>query len=233
MVTTSFLMVDGHVRNFTGHMDRLAAAAPITAQFDEPIRAKLRAAKGQAICAVTVENNHFSVETRPARPIKPTITVDIHGHRDERSQPTVKGVDSAWQDRASATSRRQGADEGLLIDESGKVIGAVNASLFVLQGSMVFHSTHPRHLPSVLEGPILDYLRLRGASSKARAEGFDINELRAAEVWLIDSLNGIRRVNSWLEYGSALQVSEVRPVAAFIPTFSEVNAHLWESAEEI
>lgn len=226
-------MVDGRVRNFSGHMERLVAAAPITAQFDEPIRAKLRTVKGEVFCAVTVENNHFNVETRPNRPSKQVITLDSHGHRDERTQPTVKGVDSAWQAQAIARSRRQGADEGLLVDESGKVIGAVNASLFVLQGSMVFHSTHIRHLPSVLEGPVMDYLRTHGATTKARAEGFDINELRAAEVWLIDSQNGIRQVNAWLEYGSAVQVSEVRPVAGFIPTFSEVNAYLWDSAETI
>ena len=233
MVTTSFLMVDGAVRNLQGHIDRLEKVVPSAHQYRDRIIAQLREVPGRVHAAVTCESNHYHVEIRPAREKKALVTLDTHGHRDERLHPQIKGLDLAWQRKAAANSLIQGADDGLLIDESGNVIMAVNASLVAIQHATAFHSTHPRCLPSVLEAPILRYLQEQGCDAKPRPDGFNINDLRAAEVWLIDSLSGIRRVNAWLEYGTKVPVPEIRPVASFVPTFSEVNDHLWHTAQKV
>lgn len=233
MVTTSFLMVDGHIRNLQGHIDRLEAAAPTASQFHDRIITQLREAPGSVQAAVTIENNHYNVELRPPRKLNSLVTLDTHGHRDERLHPKIKGHDIAWQNTATANSRRQGADDGLLVDESGQVIMAINASLLAIKGDTVFHSTHPRSLPSVLESTVIAYLQEQGCNAKPREQGFNINDLRSSEVWLVDSLSGIRRVAAWLEYGSKFPVSETRPVAAFVPTFPEVNDYLWSTAQQV
>lgn len=233
MVTTSFLMVDGNIRNLQGHIDRLEKAAPTAPQFRERIIAQLREAPGSVQASVTIENNHYNVELRPPRKLNAHVTVDAHGHRDERRHPNIKGLDHAWQNTATANSRRQGADDGLLVDESGQVIMAIGASLLAIKGDTVFRSTHPRSLPSVLEAPVVEYLQAQGCHAKPRPQGFNINDLRSSEVWLVDSLSGIRQVVAWVEYGSKFPVSEIRPVAAFVPTFSEVNDHLWKNAQQI
>ncbi|BAU95203.1 class IV aminotransferase [Corynebacterium suranareeae] len=233
MVTTSFLMMDGHVRNLQGHIERLMSAAPATSQFLDRIVSQLRETPGKVQASITVESNHYNVELRPPRNLNSLVTIDAHGHRDERRHPEIKGLDKAWQNTATASSRRQGADEGLLVDESGQVIMAINASLLAIKGDTVFHSTHPRSLPSVLEPLIIQYLQAQGCHAKPREQGFNINDLRSSEVWLVDSLAGIRQVHAWIEYGSKFLVPEVRPVAAFVPTFSEVNDYLWKTAQQV
>lgn len=233
VVTTSFHMIHGRVRHFGGHIQRLIDGIPYAATFEDEIREQLRAAGPDVFGTIKVENHSYNVEIRPSREFSPTLTVDAHGHRDERAKPDVKGSDLAWQARASATSRRRGADTGLLIDERGHVISPIEGSLLVLQGDMVFHSTHERAMRSVLETPVLDYLVTQGSISKSRPEGFNIEELRNAEVWLIDSLTGIQLVTAWVEYGSTFPVPEKRPVAPFVPTYSEVNKCLWDLAEEV
>lgn len=226
-------MVDGKVRNFEGHFARLLEAVPAAEQFREPIKERLRTIEGSVFTWVSVEDHNFNVQTRPSRTFQHQFIMDAHGHRDERSQPKIKGIDAAWQSQVTALSRRQGADEGLLIDELGRVISAVDSSLLVLKGGMVFHSTHPRTLSSVLEEPVLRFLSEQGATAKARPEGFSMEGLRAAEVWMIDSFAGVRRVKAWLEYGNVLPVPEVRPVVPFMPTFAEANDCLWTHAEKI
>ncbi len=226
-------MINGHVRNFSSHVARLINAVPASVDYEPRIRERLRAAAPDVYPWVTVEDHTFNVEIKPFRPSPSDLTLDVHGHRDERAHPVIKGRDFAWQARALAASRRQGADEGLLVDERGMAVSAIEASLFVIEGEMVFYSTHPRTLSSVIETQVVEYLATLGATPKARPEGFNIEELRSAEVWLLDSCNGARRVAAWVEYGSTFPVAEVRPVAAFIPTIAEVNDHLWEIAEEV
>ncbi len=233
VVTTSFHMIRGRVRHFSGHFQRLTEGIPYAATFEDEIREQLRAAGPDVFGAISVENHSYNVELRPSRDFPTTLTVDAHGHRDERAKPEVKGSDLAWQARAAAISKRRGADTGLLIDERGYVISPIEGSLLVLQGEMVFHSTHERALPSVLEAPILEYLGTQGCTPKSRPEGFNIEELRNAEVWLIDSLTGIQLVSAWVEYGSTFPVSEKRPVATYVPTYSEVNKTLWDQAETV
>lgn len=233
VVTTSFNMVNGRVRYFSGHLRRLTDNAPYASTYEQDIRRRLRSAGSDVFATVQVENHTFNVEIRPPRPFQTTLTVDVHGHRDERLRPGIRGRDQAWQSRTLATSRRRGADAGLLIDERGNAISPIEGSLLVLKGEMVFHSTHERALASVLEEPVLDYLVKQGSTPKARPEGFNIEELRGAEVWFLSSYTGIQLVTAWLEYSSTFKVPEKRPVAPFVPTFSEVNQYLWDTAEEV
>lgn len=233
MVTTSFHMVNGRVRYFSGHLRRLTDNAPYASAYEEDIRQKLSGVSSDVFVTVQVENHSFNVEVRPSRPFKTTITVDVHGHRDERLRPGIRGRDQAWQSRTLATSRRRGADAGLLIDEHGNAISPIEGSFLVLKGEMAFHSTHERALASVLEEPVLEYLGTQGSIPKARPEGFNIEELRGAEVWFLSSYTGIQLVTAWLEYSSTFRVPEKRPVAPFVPTFSEVNQYLWDQAEQV
>lgn len=226
-------MINGRVRAFSAHMERLVTQIPAAAAYEDEIREKLRCAGPDVFVTILAENHGFNVEIRPSRPFSPTITVDAHGHTDERESPGVRGRDQAWQSSTHAASRRRGADTGLLINERGRAISPIEGSFLVLRGDMVFHSTHERALPSVLEAPVMNYLLTQGATPKARPDGFDIEEMRSAEVWFISSFRGIQLVEAWVEYGSVFRIGEKRPVAAFMPTFSEVNQHLWDEAETV
>ena len=226
-------MINGRARAFSAHMERLVTQIPATAAYEDEIRARLRSAGPDVFVTILAENHGFNVEARPSRPFSPTITVDAHGHADERESPGVRGRDQAWQSSTHAASRRRGADSGLLINERGRAISPIEGSFLVLRGDMVFHSTHERALPSVSEAPVMNYLLTQGATPKARPDGFDIEEMRSAEVWFISSFRGIQLVEAWVEYGSVFRIGEKRPVAAFMPTFSEVNQHLWDEAETV
>lgn len=226
-------MVSGRVRYFTGHIRRLLDGNLHAATLQEKIRQRLRAAGPDVFVTIYVENDTFGVEIRPSREFSPSITLDVHGHRDERAKPSIQGSDVAWQARALAASRRMGADAGLLIDERGYAISPIEGSFLVLKNDLVFHSTHERALASVLETPVLTYLSSQGSITKARPEGFNIEELRGSEVWLLNSLTGVQLVTAWFEYGSRLPVPEKRPVSPFLPTYSEVNKYLWDTAERV
>src|SRR5690606_20977802 len=144
------------------------------ATLQEKIRQRLRAAGPDVFVTIYVENDTFGVEIRPSREFSPSITLDVHGHRDERAKPSIQGSDVAWQARALAASSRLGADAGLASYERGYAISPIDASFMVLIIDLVFHPTHERALASVLVTPMMTYQNSQGYIPKKRPEGFNI-----------------------------------------------------------
>src|SRR5699024_12660620 len=110
-------MINGRARAFSAHMERLVTQIPATAAYEDEIREKLRCAGPDVFVTILAENHGFNVEIRPSRPFSPTITVDAHGHTDERESPGVRGRDQAWQSSTHAASRRRGPAPALLVKE--------------------------------------------------------------------------------------------------------------------
>ncbi|WJZ02013.1 aminotransferase class IV [Corynebacterium freiburgense] len=223
MRATSFRLVDGRVRNLTGHLQRL--------RLDEKQLAKVRttlrnAGPGTYNPIIRATGSSVEVDIRPDRPIKPQIVLDAHPHQDQRLIPTVKGPDLGWLATRMDISRRRGCDEGLLAHNC-KLIEAIHSAIIVFHNNTVLWSVHARALPSTTAAQILPLLQAHGYQLKP-VNGYAMHQLRDGELWLANAFSGIRCVSAWMEYG-ALEPAHT----GFAPDIAEANTWLWEQAEEV
>ncbi|MDO4686578.1 MAG: hypothetical protein Q4A92_08500 [Corynebacterium sp.] len=223
MRATSFRLVDGRVRNLTGHLQRL--------RLDEKqlnrVRTALRAAgPGAFHPIVRATGSSVEISIRPDKAIKPRIVLDAHPHKDQRLTPTLKGPDLGWLATRMDISRRRGCDEGLLV-HNGKLVEAIYSAPIVFLDNKVLWSAHPRALPSTTSAQILPFLESLGYFLQP-VNGFAMHQLHDGEIWLVNAFAGIRTVSNWMEYGAL----EPAP-SGMAPDMDEVNAWLWEQAEEV
>ncbi|MBI8999900.1 aminotransferase class IV [Corynebacterium sp. CCM 9185] len=228
-VATSFRMVDGRVRCWGAHMDRLIPFLPDGAE--SRIRSELRAAgPGAFNPLVSVRSNGVEVLIRPDRELSDRVTVDAVGHRDLRRSPTVKGPDIGWLADRLAESRGRGAGEGLLLDDSCHVVEAVYSAVLVLGRGRATLIRHPRSLESTTAAGISEYLRSAGWTVTDRAD-ITPRELMDSPIWLLNAFSGVRAVSGWITAAGAVAAPEA--VTAGPEGLGGAGAWLWENATEI
>ena len=228
MIATSFRLLDGRVRNLTGHFDRLG----LTPTQREEVRLWLRQQPGPASNPIIwADAQAWQAQLRPDRLIKPLIVADAHAHLDERRVPQIKGPDLMWLSTRMNVTKGRGADEGLLKDAQGRIIEGIFSTLLALRGTEVAVSTHPRALASVTAAQVVPYLKSRGMRVVERPDGFGAQELHEAEVWSLNAFSGVRVVEAWAEYGTIMPVPAGQATRAHVPTADELNSWLWENAE--
>lgn len=236
MYVSTFLMRDGRVANLEAHLSRLREEATSNPALVEEVRTKLRAA-GAGIFrpAIRVGRTTASVELHPAVAPAEEITVNAEGIPDQRRHPTRKGPDFGWQIRHLNMLRRAGSDAGLLIDERGNVIsGVFSAVLFLdLGNGTVNVSAHQRAAESVTLEAALKLLTDSGLTVVEYPEGLTMLQLRSNETWLLSSMEGVRKVTGWLEYGSVLVPRSLNAPRMGAPTHREINRWMWEQATEV
>lgn len=131
--------------------------------------------------------------------------------------------------------RRAGSDAGLLIDERGNVIsGVFSAVLFLdLGNGTVNVSAHQRAAESVTLEAALKLLTDSGLTVVEHPEGLTMLQLRSNETWLLSSMEGVRKVTGWHEYGSVLVPRSLNAPRMGAPTHREINRWMWEQATEV
>ena len=225
-VATSFRMVDGRVRCWDAHINRLGPLLPVGAE--RYIRSELRAAgPGAFNPMVTAGPDGVEVLIRPDRGFSDLVTVDAIGHRDLRRAPTVKGPDLGWLAGRLAESRGRGAGEGLLLDDSGRVVEAVYSAVLVLGSGRATLVRHPRSLESTTAAGVSGYLRCAGWTVIDRA-AVTPGELMDSPVWLLNAFSGVRAVSRWITEDGPVTAPEA--VNAGPAGVSGAEGWLWANA---
>lgn len=236
MYVSTFLMRDGRVANLEAHLNRLREETTYNPELVDEVRVKLREA-GPGIFRPTIRvgRTTVSVELHPAIMPAEEITVNAEGILDQRRHPTRKGPDFGWQFRHLNMLRHSGADAGLLIDERGNVISGVFSTVLFLnhRDGTVNVSAHPRASESITLEAALEILTEAGLKVVEHPEGLTMLQLRSNETWLLSSMEGVRKVTGWMEYGSVLAPSSINAPRLSAPTHGEINQRLWERAGEV
>lgn len=234
LYTSIFTMRDGRVANLDAHLDRLREEAAHNPNAVEQVRTRLReAGPGVYRPLIQVGRTTLDVELYPSLLVNDEAVVDAQGILDQRRRPTRKGPDFGWQARQLNMLRHSGSDAGLLIDEQGMVIqGIFSAVLFLKEGTANV-SAHPRAAASITLDAALEMLTEAGVRVVEHPEGFTMSQLRNNETWLLSSVDGIRKVTGWLEYGSVLPPRNPHPPRMGAPTHRELNERMWELAQEV
>lgn len=134
---------------------------------------------------------------RPAPPRTDELNVWIPPFADPRQHPQTKGPDIA---RLSSLRTRaheeHKCDEVLLVDEHGFAVESATSSLLWWEDETLC-VPHPdlAQLPGVTTSLIQDEARKRSISIEHRR--VQPEDLSGREVWLVNALHGIRRVNGW------------------------------------
>ncbi|QGU03987.1 aminotransferase class IV [Corynebacterium comes] len=231
---STFLMRDGRVANLDAHLTRLREETAFNPHIVEHVREELRdAGPGIFRPLIRVGKTTVTVDLQPSMMPAEEITVDAEGIIDLRRHPTRKGPDFGWQIRQLNMLRHSGSDAGLLIDERGNVISGVFSAVLFLQEGTVNISAHPRASDSVTLDAALEMLTEEGLRVIEHPEGLTMTQLRGNETWLLSSVEGVRKVTGWLEYGSVLPPRISNPPRMGAPTHREINQRMWELAGEV
>lgn len=234
LYTSTFMMRDGHVANLDAHLDRLRAEASHNPHAVDEVLAKLREAPtGVYRPHIQVGWTTITVELHPAIMPREEVTVDAEGIPDQRRRPNRKGPDFGWQMRQLHMLRHSGSDAGLLIDDRGMVISGIFSALLFLRDGTANISAHPRAAESITLNAALELLTEAGVSVVEHPEGFTMPQLRGNETWLLSSVEGVRKITGWLEYGSVLPPRDGNRPRMGVPTHREINEHMWQRAGKV
>ncbi len=216
-VGDSWLVEDSLVRALDLHFARFSAAChawrrvatPTIESFLEGVR-EVVPPTGRWFPRVemssTPEGEWFSILIRPAPSPQTAVSVWVSDGPDRRRYPSLKGPDLPFLESLRRTAESHHCQEALLLDDDGLVLEGVTTSIMWWKGdTLVLPARASQQLPSITR-----QLLLRGiVLSNGRVAFPDTppNELSGLEVWMVNSLHGIRAVNSWT--GQDLAVGEV------------------------
>ena len=99
---------------------------------------------------------------------------------------------------ALSQAARCGADDALLIDATGRILESTIANLWVIRDRAVMTPSAPKHcLPGIMRGWLLERIPELGLRV-GEADITEANVIAADEVWLSNSVVGVRRVGEAL-----------------------------------
>ena len=218
----SWLVEDGRVRAFDRHRVRFGDAAAqvgmghaISDEFWAAVIDKIPET-GEWFPRVDIlevspdAERELAFRLRPAPPRTPELKVLNPPYPDPRSTPGRKGPDIALLEGLRTDAREQyGCDEVLLINGGGYVIeGATTSLLWWDEETFCTPDPGLGALPGVTSAVILEEARARSVPVESRRVRPE--ELAGHEVWLVNALHGIRRVEQFFNaFGDC--VAEVSP----------------------
>lgn len=135
---------------------------------------------------------------RTAPDLKLSATVATHRGKDPRTQPTIKGPDTAALLRARTEAQSLGADEAVILTPDGFVVEGAYSAILWWRGGILCAPSPDLHR--------VDSVTARSVIALATALGVDVyhesvrpEDLEGLEVWVLSALHGIRIVTSWVD----------------------------------
>ena len=135
---------------------------------------------------------------RPAPDLKLSVTVASHDGPDPRTQPTIKGPDTAALLRARTQAQRRGAEEAIILSDDGFIVEGAYSAIVWWRGDILC-------APS-LELERVDSVTARSVLALATALGVEVHyesvapeALGGLEIWSLSALHGIRIVTQWTD----------------------------------
>lgn len=213
----SWLVEDSAVRNLNLHLERFKKAANL--QETCPDESTLDAFFTAAIARVPEAGRWFPriefhaekadplfMKLREAPAQLGDATLWSLDEPDPRAHPTIKGPDLSLCMQLRRKAQVHGADEAVLLDQQGHIIeGALSSIVWWRDGMLYAPDDSTSWLDSVTRHAIFELanqLGIVGTTTSAKPE-----ELAGCEVWLLSSLQGIRRVSHWIHHESSIELA--------------------------
>lgn len=205
LVADSWLVVEGAVRGLDLHRDRFLSSiatleVPVDAHafWDAAIEAIPRT--GDWFPRVELREQlgapQLIARMRDAPERRRSVMLSTHSGRDPRTQPAIKGPDLSAMLRLRTEAQERGADEAVIVSDSGLIVEGSTTSLCWWRGGTL--CVPDAGLTRV------DGVTMRTVLALATALGIPISDERATpsdldglEVWALNALHGIRIVTSW------------------------------------
>lgn len=214
-VADSWLVEDGRARSLEAHFDRFArwvsevspACAPTLPAFFEAVKSKIPA-KGRwfpriEFHAESEAPNHLFLRLRKAPDQLGDVVLWTLPDADPRQNPSVKGPDLSLGMQMRRNAKMHGADEAVILSESGYVLEGALSSLVWWRGDVLCSSSDDLPwLPSVTRGEVFKIAAQMG--HQTRTERVKPADLVGLEIWALSSLQGIRVVSSWIDLGGPI-----------------------------
>ena len=218
-VADSWLVEDGAVRNLQLHFERFSrsvmnqSAAPSiqdVADFFEAV-VELIPKTGRWFPRVEYHAEKSSplfVKLRQAPEQLNEATLWTLTEPDPRRSPLTKGPDLSLGMQLRRKAQVHGADEAALVDSQGFLIeGALSSIVWWFGEVLVAPNYETEWLDSITRIEIFEIANQLGLET--RTANALPRELEGAEVWLLSSLQGIRRVTRWLDSDGEIPLAPV------------------------
>ncbi|MDE2387300.1 MAG: aminotransferase class IV [Actinomycetales bacterium] len=213
----SWLVEDAAVRNQEKHFERFRKAA--LSQPSSPSNETLDAFFAAVIAQVPTAGRWFPRIEFHAEKAEPLFlklreapaqlgdaalwTLD---EPDPRATPTIKGPDLSLCMQLRRKAQVHGADEAVLLNESGNIVEGALSSIVWWQGNVLCAPDDSTEwLDSVTRHEIFETANQLGLETRfVSAKPTDLVD---CEIWVLSSLQGIRRVNNWLHGDAEIELA--------------------------
>ena len=211
-VADSWLVEDGRARSLDAHFERFAlwvgevspACSPSLPEFFEAVKEKIpgtgRWFPRIEFHAEAEAPHHLFLRLRKAPDQLGDVILWTLPDPDPRQNPSVKGPDLSLGMQMRRNAKMHGADEAVILSESGYVLEGALSSLVWWRGDVLCSSSDDLPwLPSVTRNEIFGIANQMGFAT--RAERVKPADLIGLEIWALSSLQGIRVVSEWVDLG--------------------------------
>ncbi len=220
-VADSFLVRSGRVRALDRHFARFQSSIQ-----DPKIQAELPAFFEAAKALIPLEGDWFPrleyrdmlpegerlvFRVREAPERTESLTLWTSDEPDPRKQYRVKGPDLSIGQQIRRRANLSGADEAVLLSESGHIADGALSSIVWWRGDVLHGPDDSTNwLPSITRDLVFELANQAGyqtATERAKPES-----LAGCEVWSLSSLQGIRFVTAWGD----IEVAQPRFASSFV-----------------
>lgn len=211
-VADSWLVEDGRVRDLDAHFKRFARWATdydpnCQEQLDQFFKSVVQATPKNGrwfprieFHAESDQGEHLFLRMREAPAPVATMSLWTNPEPDPREQPTVKGPDLSLGMQLRRAAQMHGADETVLLTDSGLVAeGALSSLVWWRDDVLCAPGDDIPWLESITRNQVFAIASSMGIETKfesVRPEG-----LAGLEIWGLSSLQGIRLVTDWVDLG--------------------------------
>ena len=211
-VADSWLVEDGRARSLDAHYERFSrwvgevspACSPSLPAFFEAVKEKIpgdgRWFPRIEFHAEAEAPHHLFLRLRKAPDQLGDLILWTLPDPDPRQNPSVKGPDLSLGMQMRRNAKMHGADEAVILSESGYVLeGALSSLVWWRDDVLCSSSDDLPWLPSVTRNEIFGIANQMGFATRVeRAKPADLIGL---EIWALSSLQGIRVVSDWVDLG--------------------------------
>lgn len=213
----SWLVEDAAVRNQSMHLERFrkAALAQSSAPSDQTMDAFFAAVIAQVptvgrwfprIEFHAEKSDPLFLKLREAPAQLGDATLWTLDEADPRVAPTVKGPDLSLCMQLRRKAQVHGADEAVLLDDDGNIVEGALSSIVWWQGDVLgAPDDSTTWLDSVTRHEIFEIANQLGLKTETVIA--KPQDLAGTEVWVLSSLQGIRRVNAWLHGEAEIELA--------------------------
>jgi branched-subunit amino acid aminotransferase/4-amino-4-deoxychorismate lyase len=214
-VADSWLVEDGRARSIDSHFERFARwvssvspdCSPSLPAFFEAVKAIIpnegRWFPRIEFHAEAEAPNHLFLRLRRAPDQLGPLVLWTLPEPDPRQNPEVKGPDLSLGMQMRRNAKMHGADEAVILSESGFVLEGALSSLVWWRGDTLCSSSDDLPwLPSITREEVFSIAAQMGYST--RTERVKPSDLIDLEIWALSSLQGIRVVSDWIGLGGPI-----------------------------